>query len=339
MKYIKLFILTVVVIGAIVGLRAIINSTNKSDIEVDPIAEAHYQKLSNKLKNDWEQITTWDNTLFESQLKESEDEYGLNKIEESQRDNLFKLIHSYALDAVSESLVDLYKSTKYNDSGVKHNLNGLTVISKHSDYSKNEKIILMRDIDKTYRDILSFINTIKNSSSSRYTSQMEFVASSENKVSWYSFSSLKSDDVNRRDRWRDNKYYKEYLINNVDLKDGLNSIPSYVEVHRNSYYKAVEDKIKNRFKNKPRVTGDYSQRAYNLKKEYSDSTITYEQYQNKLILLEKELDEEYASVKNKHDSEKRILKKCIDLYKEQTNNNPFVSFQSQYNNSIPKPSI
>lgn len=338
MKYLKLFILTVVIIGAIVGLKAII-SLNISDVVVDPVTEAHYQKLSNSFKTEWDQITTWDKTLFESQLKESEDEYGLDKIEESQRDNLFKLIHSYALDAVCESLVDLYKSTRYNEKAVTHNLNGLTVISKHSDYSKNEKITLMRDIDKTYRNIRSFINTIKHSSSSRYTSQMKFVTSSVDNVSWYSFSSLKSYDVNKRDSWRENKYYEEYLINNVDLKDGLNSIPSYVEVHRKSYYKAVEEKIRNRFKNKPRVTGDYSQRAYNLKQEYSDSTITYEQYQNKLTLLEKELDEEYASVKNKHDSEKRILKKCIDLYKEQTNNNPFVSFQSQYNNSISKPSI
>ncbi len=339
MKYIKLFVLTIVIIGAIIGLKAIITSTNKSDVVVDPIAEAHYQKLSNKFKKEWEQITTWDKTLFESQHKESEDEYGLNRIEESQRDNLSKLIHSYALDAVSENLVNLYKSTKYNESAVKHNLNGLTVISKHPDYSKNEKIIKMRDIDKTYRDILSFIRNIKNSSSSRYTNQMEFVASSENNVSWYSFSSLKSFDVNKRDRWRENNNYKEYLINNIDLKDGLNSISSYIEVHRTSYYNAVEDQIKNRFKNKPRISGDYSNRARNLSKEYADSIITYEQYHDKLTSLKQELDKEYVSVKNKHDSEKRILKKCIDLYKEQTKNNPFVSFQSQYNNSIPKPSI
>lgn len=339
MKYIKLFVLTVVIIGAIIGLKTIINSINGTDVVIDPVAEAHYQKLSNKFKEEWDQTTTWDNTLFESQLKESEDEYGLNKIEESQRDNLFKLIHSYALDAVSENLVELYKSTKYNESAVKHNLNGLKIISKHADYSKNEKIILMREIDKTYRNILSFIKTIKNSSSSRYTSQMEFVASSENNVSWNSFSSLKSYDENKRDSWRENKYYKEYLINNVDLKDGLNSVPSYVEVHRSYYYKAVEEQIRNRFKNKPRITGDYSHRAYKLRQEYSDGTITYEQYQDKLTLLKRELDDEYDSVNKKHNSEKRILKKCIDLYVEQTNRNPFVFFQSQYNNSISKPSL
>lgn len=339
MKYIKLFVLTVVIIGAIIGLKALINSTNKADVVVDPIAEAHYQKLSNKFKKEWEQITTWDNNLFESQLRESENEYGLNKIEESQRDNLFKLIYSYALDAVCENLVELYKSPKYKESAVKHNLNGLTIISKHTDYSKNEKIILMRKIDKTYWDILSFIKTIKNSSSSRYTSQMEFVASSENNVSWNSFSSLKSYDENKRDSWRENKCYKEYLINNVDLKDGLNSVPSYVEIHRSSYYKAVEEQIRNRFKNKPRMTGDYSHRAYKLRQEYSDSIITYGQYQDKLTLLKRELDEEYDSVNKKHNSEKRILKKCIDLYVEQTNRNPFVSFQSQYNNSISKPSL
>ena len=339
MKYIKLFVLTIVIIGAIVGLKAIINSINEPEVVVDPIAEAHYQKLSNEFKKEWEQITTWDKTLFESQHKESEDEYGLNKIEESQRDNLSKLIHSYALDAVSENLVNLYKSTKYNESAVKHNLNGLTVISKHPDYSKNEKISMMKNIHETYRNILSFITIIKNSSSSRYTSQMEFVATSEDNVSWNSFSLLKSSDVSRRDSYRGNKYYQEYLMNNVELKDGLNAIPSYIEEHRSSYYKAVEDHIRNRFRNKPHITGDYAQLANNLRQEYSDSTITYEQYQNKLSLLKKELEEEYTSVVKEHNSEKRILRKCIDLYKEQTNNNPFVSFQSQYNNSISKPSI
>lgn len=339
MKYIKLFVLTIVIIGAIIGLKAIINSINERDVVIDPIAEAHYQKLSNEFKKEWEQITTWDKTLFESQHKEAEDEYGLNKIEESQRDNLSKLIHSYALDAVSENLVNLYKSTKYNESAVKHNLNGLTVISKHPDYSKNEKISMMKNIHETYRNILSFITIIKNSSSSRYTSQMEFVATSEDNVSWNSFSSLKSSDVNRRDSYRGNKYYQEYLMNNVELKDGLNAIPSYIEEHRSSYYKDVEEHIRNRFRNKPRITGDYAQLANNLRQEYSDSTITYEQYQNKLSLLKKELEEEYTSVVKEHNSEKRILRKCIDLYKEQTNNNPFVSFQSQYNNSISKPSI
>lgn len=339
MKYIKLFVLTIVIIGAIIGLKAIINSINERDVVIDPIAEAHYQKLSNEFKKEWEQITTWDKTLFESQHKKTEDEYGLNKIEESQRDNLSKLIHSYALDAVSENLVNLYKSTKYNESAVKHNLNGLTVISKHPDYSKNEKIIMMKNIHETYRNILSFITNIKNSSSSRYTSQMKFVATSEDNVSWNSFSSLKSFDVSRRDSYRENKYYQEYLMNNVELKDGLNAIPSYIEGHRSSYYKTVEEQIRNRFRNKPRITGDYAQRAYNLSQEYSDSTITYEQYQNKLTLLKKELEEEYASVVKEHNSEKRILRKCIKLYEEQTNNNPFVSFQSQYNNSISKPSI
>lgn len=339
MKYIKLFVLTIVIIGAIIGLKKFIDSINERDVVIDPIAEAHYQKLSNEFKKEWEQITTWDETLFESQHKEAEDEYGLNKIEESQRDNLSKLIHSYALDAVSENLVNLYKSTKYNESAVKHNLNGLTVISKHPDYSKNEKIIMMKNIHETYRNILSFIKNIKNSSSSRYTSQMKFVATSEDNVSWNSFSSLKSSDVSRRDSYRENKYYQEYLMNNVELKDGLNAIPSYIERHRSSYYKAVEEHIRNRFRNKPHITGDYAQRAYNLSQEYSDSIITYEQYQNKLSLLKKELEEEYTSVVKEHNSEKRILRKCIDLYKEQTNNNPFVSFQSQYNNSISKPSI
>lgn len=339
MKYIKLFVLTIVIIGAIIGLKKYIDSINERDVVIDPIAEAHYQKLSNEFKKEWEQITTWDETLFESQHKEAEGEYGLNKIEESQRDNLSKLIHSYALDAVSENLVNLYKSTKYNESAVKHNLNGLTVISKHPDYSKNEKIIMMKNIHETYRNILSFIKNIKNSSSSRYTSQMKFVATSEDNVSWNSFSSLKSSDVSRRDSYRENKYYQEYLMNNVELKDGLNAIPSYIERHRSSYYKAVEEHIRNRFRNKPHITGDYAQRAYNLSQEYSDSIITYEQYQNKLSLLKKELEEEYTSVVKEHNSEKRILRKCIDLYKEQTNNNPFVSFQSQYNNSISKPSI
>ena len=339
MKYIKLFVLTIVIIGAIIGLKKYIDSINERDVVIDPIAEAHYQKLSNEFKKEWEQITTWDETLFESQHKEAEGEYGLNKIDESQRDNLSKLIHSYALDAVSENLVNLYKSTKYNESAVKHNLNGLTVISKHPDYSKNEKIIMMKNIHETYRNILSFIKNIKNSSSSRYTSQMKFVATSEDNVSWNSFSSLKSSDVSRRDSYRENKYYQEYLMNNVELKDGLNAIPSYIERHRSSYYKAVEEHIRNRFRNKPHITGDYAQRAYNLSQEYSDSIITYEQYQNKLSLLKKELEEEYTSVVKEHNSEKRILRKCIDLYKEQTNNNPFVSFQSQYNNSISKPSI
>lgn len=339
MKYIKLFVLTIVIIGAIVGLKAIIDNINGPEVVVDSIAEAHYQKLSNEFKKEWEQITTWDKKLFESQHKEAEDEYGLNKIEESQRDNLSKLIHSYALDAVSENLVNLYKSTKYNESAVKLNLNGLTVISKHPDYSKNEKINMMKNIHETYRNILSFITIIKNSSSSRYTSQMEFVATSEDSVSWNSFSSLKSSDVSRRDSYRGNKYYQEYLMNNVELKDGLNAIPSYIEKHRSSYYKAVEEHIRNRFRNKPHITGNYAQLANNLRQEYSDSTITYEQYQNKLSLLKKELEEEYTSVVKEHNSEKRILRKCIDLYKEQTNNNPFVSFQSQYNNSISKPSI
>lgn len=339
MKYLKLVILTVVIIGAIIGLKVIINSTNKSNVVVDPVAEAHYQELSNKYKTEWGQIRTWDNTLFESQLKETEDQYGLDKINASQRDNLFKLIHSYALDAVSEKLVNLFKSTKYDGIAVKNNLDGLSVISKHPDYSKNEKIIMMKDIDKTYRDILSFINAIRNSSSSRYTSQMEFVASSEDNVSWNSFSSLKSYDENKRDSWRRNKYYKEYLINNVDLKNGLSSISSYIEVHRDSYYKSVENQIKNRFRNKPRLTGEYKERAYILEKDYSGGRITYEQYQSKLSLLNKELDNEYVSVNKKHNSEKRILKKCIDLYVEQTGKNPFVSFQYQYNNSISKPSI
>lgn len=339
MKYIKLFVLTIVVIGAIIGLKAIITSTNKSDVVVDPIAEAHYQKLSNKFKKEWEQITIWDKTLFESQHKESENEYGLNKIEESQRDNLSKLIHSYALDAVCENLENLYKSTKYNESAVKHNLNGLTVISTHPDYSKNEKINMMKNIHETYINILSFITDIKDSYSSRYTDQMKFVATSEDNVSWNSFSSLKSEEIEKRDDWMGNDYYKKYLINNVDLKDGLNSIHSYVDKHRNSYYEVVEKEIRDRFKNKPCLTGDYSQRAYKLELEYSDNTITYERYQDKLTLLKKELDEEYTSVKNKHDSEKRILRKCIKMYQEQTKKNPFVEFQNEYNISISKPSI
>ena len=217
MKSIKLIIVFALILGGVIGAFFFINPDTGGTLPPPP--DDTYKTYRDQFVKDWEQANDWNEQLFMShsdmiqQLSTQFDTESLNDLNTKT-----------ATEIVYKKIFDEWKSSKYNGA--------IKVIeNKDNNATKDPNVQKIKNVYLTYTTAYSLAH------------QNIGLTPHFNGSSWNSYSSYSSSIENKMRSMLNNSSYKTYLSNIVEIKNGLNAIPTKLSVGRTHFYEGLANSI------------------------------------------------------------------------------------------------
>lgn len=225
MKAFKLFIIFLILLGAIIGVFFLIFQDEV--IKLPPPTDDTYQTYRDQFEEDWKQKGDWDKDLYLShcdmvnQLSTHFEAATLKDLSTKMASELvyIKIFDEWGKSNCNKATVDEYRAAvdviKENDSNAKEDPN----------------IIKILDVYSTYCSAYNLINK-KLSWAPRFSDD-----------DWPNFSTISGSVERERSSIIGNTNYKTYLANISYIKNGLNEIPDRLDNAKHNYYRLLAEKI------------------------------------------------------------------------------------------------
>lgn len=225
MKFFKLFIIFILVLGAIIGAFFIKDCTGTT--KLPPPTDETYQTYRNQFEKDWEQKGDWDKDLY---LEHCDLVNQLSTTYET--GTLQDLSTKTASEIVYNKIFEEWNRPGCSKKVINNYRDAVNVIMENDGNAKSDpNIKKILEVFSTYTDADAFAH---QSIGKRPTFSND---------EWTPFSSYSKGIESRRSGVLNNANYKSYLSNINDIKNGLNAIPGKLRDSRENFYSVLASQI------------------------------------------------------------------------------------------------
>lgn len=208
------------------------NFTEKKTIETDE-EPAEYTNLKQEIENEWKNVSQWNLNLYNEEMKRVDDAFTTEQISRSNLEKLIVDINSNALIAIDKTLPKMMKASAWDAAKINTEMAGIDSVAKVPALAEKDEVVRSKTVYKLYYETKDWINKTNNSSVSTYYNGSV--------SSWTNFNSIVSNTESQASKFKNSKYYKEYLANKLDKS--LSEAVSHVKGLRNSYYSEIAQSI------------------------------------------------------------------------------------------------
>lgn len=227
MKALKLTLLFVAIVAVIVGAFYVF-SGDDSKSHRTRTDDTTFKEYRAQFTKDWQDIGDWDEALFRSHC-ETLRQLSTDHDVEALRDMNSKS----ATEIVYKKIFDEWKSPQCRKDVVDKYAKAVKVIeSEDPNASADPNIKKIKKVDGVYQSAYSLAH------------QGMGLRPRFDGRRWNSFSGYATSMKNKQREMLGNETYKEYLSNIIDIKGGLDKIPSKVDAARSPFYRSLAGEIR-----------------------------------------------------------------------------------------------
>ena len=225
MKAIKLIGIFIIILCGVLGAFYVF--TNKGGGTLPSPPDKTYQTFREQFEKDWEQAGDWDEQLFRSHC-----DLVLQLSKKYETATLNDLNTKTATEVVYKKIFEEWKSQSCSKAIVEKYNNAIKVIeSKDNNAKTDPNVQKIKNVYATYISAYSLAH------------QGIGLTPHFDGYSWNSYSNYSTSVTNKRNAILGNSYYKEYLSNIADIRNGLNAIPGKLTNGRTRFYNELANRI------------------------------------------------------------------------------------------------
>ena len=241
MKAIKLFLIAVVVVGAIYGLLMLVDGSSRSDSDDGPDKERLFNRLQTEIDENWQDRHSWDASLFEADIDKLQQ--NKRKLKSRSYNTLLDQLAAYASDLLHQDMMAEFGRPACDSAKIEAYHRDLDYfLSKTTGYDNDEEIQTMQ---QTY----SLFNSIMTAASKRYGVEPNF--NYENGT-WTDFNGYRNRILGERDGYQRNRYFG-HIQNAQIVTSALEQITNRMETAKTQFKNKLAQQIISAYREHPKT--------------------------------------------------------------------------------------
>ena len=241
MKAIKLFLIAVVVLGAIYGLLMLVGGGNSMDSDDGPDKERLFNRLQTEIDENWQDRHSWDASQFEADIDKLQQ--NKRKLKNRTYNTLLDQLAAYASDLLYQDMMAEFASPACDSAKIETYHRDLDYfLRKTTGYDNDENIQTMQQTYRLFKDIIT-------ASSKRYGVEPNF--NYENGT-WTDFNGYRSRILSERDGYRGNRYFG-YIQDAQIVISALDHIAERMESAKTQFKNRLAQQIISAYQNHPKT--------------------------------------------------------------------------------------